>query len=416
MSRQVTRPAIIWALLKKELKAYSRDTIYLALTLLVLVAVPLVFRALPDSVDETITLAVSPPVAMMVDEAKDTLRALGATEEQLAELDAADLAEQEEGLRLLEFEDAELMKRVVEGTVEVYEPEAGGALIYRDMDAGDKKPKDAKKIGVGIGIAFPADFITDVVAGTSDVTVTVYSDANVPAEIQGAMRSFVREAAYQLAGKELPVDLPAEETIILGEDRAGDQVTLQEKMRPMLLFMVLLMETFSMASLVSTEVLQRTVTAVLVTPAKVGDFLAAKTIFGTFMSFGQALVILLLIGGITAQNWSLLLAVLMIGALMFTGVALFVGSAGKDFMGQLFYAMLFTIPLLIPSFSAMFPGSVAAWMRVLPTYPVIDVLVRVTNYGATWSDSWASLAYALAWVAVLYGAGLFALKRKVESL
>ena len=64
----------------------------------------------------------------------------------------------------------------------------------------------------------------------------------------------------------------------------------------------------------------------------------------------------------------------------------------------------------------MFPGAVAPWIRIIPTYPIIDVLVRSTVYGATWSYSWGSLAYAAAWLVVLYGAGLIALKRKVESL
>ncbi len=415
MSRTVSRPAIIGALLKKEFKAYSRDTVYLLLTLLVLIAVPIVFRALPDSVDETITLAVSPPVSVLVEEGKDALRDLGATEEQLAELDEADLTGEQEGLLLLEFEDEEEMTGVIEGTVEAWQTE-GGEFVFRDKEADEDKPDDAERVNVDIGIAFPAGFISDVATGEDDITVTVYSDAGVPEEIKGAMRSFVREAAYQLAGKELPVDLPAEESIVLGQDRSGDQVTLQEKTRPLLLFMILLMETFSMASLVSTEVLQRTVTAVLVTPAKVGDFLAAKTIFGTALSLSQALIMLALIGGMTAENWSLLLVVLLMGAIMFTGVAMFVGSAGKDFMGQLFYALLFTIPLLIPTFSIMFPGSVAPWVRIIPTYPIIDVLVQSTVYGATWSDSWGSLAYAAVWLVVLYGAGLIALKRKVESL
>ncbi|MDO8848795.1 MAG: ABC transporter permease [Coriobacteriia bacterium] len=415
MSRAVSRPAIIWALLKKEFKAYSRDTVYLLLTLLVLIAVPITFRFLPDSVDETITLAVSPPVSALIEDGKDTLRDLGATEEQLAELDEADLTGEQEGLLLLEFEDEGQMTGVIEGTIEAWQT-ADGEFVFRDKEADEDKPDNAERVNVDIGIAFPTGFISQVATGKDDITVTVYSDAGVPDEIKGAMRSFVREAAYQLAGKELPVSIPAEESIILGQDRSGDQVTLQEKTRPLLLFMILLMETFSMASLVSTEVLQRTVTAVLVTPAKVGDFLAAKTIFGTAMSFSQALIMLALIGGITAENWSLLLVVLLMGAIMFTGVALFVGSAGKDFMGQLFYAMLFTIPLLIPTLSIMFPGSVAPWVRIIPTYPIIDVLVRSTVYGATWSDSWGSLAYAAAWLVVLYGAGLIALKRKVESL
>jgi ABC-2 type transport system permease protein len=415
MSRPISRLAIIGALLKKEFKAYSRDTVYLALTLAMLVAVPFVFRALPDSVDETITLAVSPPVSEMIGNAKGTLKAMGATDEQLAALDEADLTEAQEGLLLLEFDDEEQMKQVIEGTLEAWRTE-DGALVFRDKEAGDGRPKDAERINLDIGIGFPAGFVADVAAQKPNVTVTVYSDAGVPKEIQGAMRSFVREAAYQLAGRELPVGMPAQEEIVLGQDRAGDQVTMPERMRPMLLFMILLMETFSMASLVSTEVLQRTVTAVLVTPAKVADFLAAKTIFGTLMSLSQALIILALIGGITAQNWSLLLTVLLMGAVMFTGVALFVGSAGKDFMGQLFYAMLFTVPLLIPSFAVIYPGSVAPWVRVIPTYPIIDVLVGSTVYGATWADSWSSLAYAAVWLVVLYGAGLIALKRKVESL
>jgi hypothetical protein len=78
--------------------------------------------------------------------------------------------------------------------------------------------------------------------------------------------------------------------------------------------------------------------------------------------------------------------------------------------------MLFTVPLLIPTFSVLMPGSVAPWVRVLPTYPIVDVLVGSMVYGATWSDSWGSLAYAAAWLVVLYAAGLMALKRKVETL
>ena len=104
------------------------------------------------------------------------------------------------------------------------------------------------------------------------------------------------------------------------------------------------------------------------------------------------------------------------GAMMFTGVALFVGSAGKDFMGQLFYTMLVTVPLLIPAFAVMFPGTAATWVQAIPTYPIINTLFGAFNYGSTWSDVAGSLAYAALWLVILFGAGLFTLKRKVESL
>jgi ABC-2 type transport system permease protein len=415
MSRPISRPAIIRALLKKDLTAYSRDLVFLGLTLVVLIAAPFLFHALPDSVDESITLGVYPSITEMVGDAREALAEMGATEEQLAELDDIDLAAEEEGLAVVEFESEEQLRGVIEGSLELWRTE-DGETVFRDKEAGDKKPKDAERVEPDIGVAFPEDFIAGVAAGEDELTVTVYSQAGIGEEIQTAMQSFVREAAYQIAGRELPVGMPDEDTIVLGDDRVGDQVTMQERMRPMLLFMVLLMETFSMASLISTEVLQRTVTAVLVTPAKVGDFLAAKTIFGTLMSLSQALIILVFIGGVTSANWSLILTVLVMGAIMFTGIALFVGAAGKDFMGQLFYAMLFTIPLLIPAFSVMFPGSAAPWVKVLPSYPIIKVLVDTTAYGGTWADAWGLLAYAALWLVILYFAGLFALKRKVETL
>lgn len=415
MSRSVSRASIVGALLKKELKAYSRDKIYLFLTLLVLVLIPVAFNFLPESVDEDLTLAVSPSIGAMVGDAKDTLRSMGATDEQLAQLDEADLSQEQEGLLLIEFDDPEQMRSVIEGKLEAWRTE-DGTLIFRDKEADEAKPEDAEKLSLDIGIAFPQSFIGDVAAGEKGVTVTVYSDANVPPEIKGAMESFVREAAYQLAGKDLPVAMADESSLVLGEDRVGDQVPLKDKFRPMVIFMVLLMETFSMASLVSTEVLQRTVTAVLVTPARVSDFLLSKTIFGTFMSMGQGLFVLLLVGGLTSENWSLVLVTLLMGSMMFTGVALFVGASGKDFMGQLFYSMLFVIPLLIPTFSVLFPGTAAVWVKVLPTYPIIDTLVGAMNYGATWSDSLGSLAYAAGWLVVLFIGGLFALKRKVQTL
>lgn len=413
MNRRVSRPAIIGALLRKELLAYSRDLVYLALTIFLLVLIPVLFRFLPDSVDETITLGISPSLDTLVADARADLEAGGATPEQLAALDELDLAS-EEGLDLLEVDDAAQLSGVVEGRLEAWRTEAGDVVV-RDP-ANEPEPVGAERVGADVGIAFPDGFIADVMAGELGVAVTVYSDAGVPAEVRGAMTSFVRELSYQFAGRELPVGMPAEDEIVLGEDRAGDQVTLRERMRPLLLFMILLMETFSMASLVSTEVVQRTVTAVLVTPARVSDFLAAKAVFGTVLSLGQALVVLALIGGVTAQNWSLLLTTLLIGALMFTGVALFVGSAGRDFMGQLFLAMLVTIPLLIPAVAVLLPGSAAPWVQVIPTYPVIDVLVGATVYGATWADSAGSLGVAAAWLVVLFGAGWITLKRKVESL
>jgi ABC-2 type transport system permease protein len=397
MSRTVSRAAIVSAIVKKDFVEFSRDTLYLFLSILGLVFFIGFFWIAPNTVTETLTLGVH---QTGMDKLFDQYQ------------EGADTSE---GLKLVQFSSEEELRKVVSGEVEYWESKDGTQSYLRDKDAGDDKPKDAKKVSVAIGIGFPAGFLEKTAAKEKTV-VTVYSDAGVPTEIQGAMKSFVREIAYSLAGDAVPVTEPAQENIILGTDRAGDQVSLREKMRPMLALFVLMIEVLSMASLVSTEVLTRTVTAVLVTPATAGDFLMAKTIYGTMLAMSQAMIVLIAIGAFTASNWWLLLLTMLVGSVMFTGVAMIVGAAGKDFLGTLFYSMLFLLPLMIPAFSILLPGTASAWIRFLPTYGMTQVLAGVTAYGLGWADVWQNLAAASAWVVVIYLAGLFTLKRKVESL
>lgn len=397
MSRTVSRAAIVTAIVKKDLVEFSRDTLYLFLSILGLVIFIGFFYLAPSTVNETLVLGVHQTgMETLFDQYQEG-------------------ADASEGLKLVQFASEDELKKVVSGEVEYWESKDGTQSYLRDKAAGDDKPKDAKKVSVAIGIGFPSGFLEKTAAKEKTV-VTVYSDAGVPTEIQGAMKSFVREIAYAIAGDAVPVTEPAQENIILGTDRAGDQVSLREKMRPMLALFVLMIEVLSMASLVSTEVLTRTVTAVLVTPATAGDFLMAKTIYGTMLAMSQAMIVLIAIGAFTASNWWLLLLTMLVGSVMFTGVAMIVGAAGKDFLGTLFYSMLFLLPLMIPAFSILLPGTASAWIRFLPTYGMTQVLTGVTAYGLEWADVWQNLAAATAWVVVIYLAGLFTLKRKVESL
>ncbi len=414
-SLRVTSGSLITAIIKKDLKSYCRNKVFIFLTVLSLVFFVLIFWLMPDKVEESLIIGFSPPLAVLVDESRAALDELSYDREELAELYAADLSQgEEDGLVIVELEDEEQLGRVVEGRDEVYHTAAGYVVIGNTVGGRDI-PAGGRKVNVSIGIAFPEKFFAAAARGEA-ATVTLYTRADVPLEIQKAMESLVREMTYQIAGYELPVEFADEETIILGRDRLGQQVTMRERMRPMFAFFMLFMETLSLAALISTEVLQRTITALLVTPVRVSHFLAAKTIFGTILAFSQGLIIMILVGAFTPENWLLLLTTIFIGSLMFTGLAMIIGAAGKDFMGQLMTGMLFMIPLMIPAFAVFFPGTAATWVQLIPSYPVIDLLAGVTIYGVGWSDSFGALSYALVWVAVLYGAGLLILKRKVESL
>ena len=411
MNRPVSRAAIVLAIIKKDLRDFSRDKLYVFLTVIGLVAFIGVYWVTPDRVQETITLGVH---QTDLGDALELLQEGFQAEVAAAGGGGSATTSAAQGLRIVQFPSAETLEAVIAKRLEAWRT-AGGDLVLRDKAAGDPEPEDATQVRVRIGIAFPERFMS-AVAGGEPATVTVYSDTAVPAEVRDSMSSLVRELAYAVAGRELPVTLPAERDVILGQDRAGDQVSVREKMRPMLAFFVLMIETLSLASLIATEISTRTITAVLVTPARLSDVLLAKTIYGMFLAFSQALVMLLAVGAFTSTNWSVLLVTLLVGGLMFTGVAMITGSAGKDFMGTIFYGMLFIVPLAVPAFAVLFPGTASTWVKVVPTYGLIQVLTGATAYGDTWADVAGHLALAAAWVAVLYACGLLVLRRKVVTL
>jgi ABC-2 type transport system permease protein len=400
MERKVSRASIISAIVAKDMRSFTRDTIWVMLSIIGLVAYVAVFYLMPDSVGETITVGVHE---------YDLEEALGEFEDQ------------EEGLALVEFESAEDMEAVIAGDLQAWDTPDG--LYLRDREADEPKPDEGEKIDVDIGLAFPEGFVQAAATGEK-ATVTVIMDASVPSEYRNAMSSAVREIGYAVrtaatGGTEadmLPVGWPDESEIILGEDRVGAQIPLREKLKPMLAFFVLMIESFSLAGLVAMEVQSRTVTAVLVTPATQSDFLLAKGITGTTLAFLQAALILALVGGFTAQTWFPVVVIILLGAIMVTGISLLVGSLGADFMGTLYYGMLALIPLLIPSFAAMFPGTAAPWVQFMPSYGIIQALIDVTAYGESWSGIAADLGISLAWVVAIVGAGVWALRRKVASL
>lgn len=359
-----SRLSIVAAIVRKDIKAFTRDRLYLFLSILGLVAYVGIYWLLPNSVDETVTI--------------------GATGAGVQELLAQATGEDEAaGLDVVAFDSRETLVTAVE--------------------EGDDD--------VALGLAFPDDFFMSVAAG-QPTTVTVVATAEVPAELRSAMESFVREAAFAISGSPLPVDFQEE---ILGVDRVGNQVTLREQFRPLLAFLVLLIEMLSLAGLLAGEMQSRTVTAVITTPARLSDFLTAKVVFGASLAFTQVVLLLLAIRSLDTQP-ALLLTFVLLGSLMVTAFALIAGSFGKDFISVLFTSLIFLIPMMIPAFSLLFPGSASSWVQAIPTYGLVQGIVDVTSYGAGWSDSLTNLGLVGAWTVVACVVGLGTLSRKVRSL
>jgi ABC-2 type transport system permease protein len=390
----ISRIALIWAILRKDALQFSRNKLYMALSIVALTMFIAAFWMIPPTVDEFAVIAVS-------------YRDLGPLEAAFKEAGS-------EGLKVLIFPDEDSLARVIAKTAQAW-IDTSGQLVIVDRDDRAGRPKDGKREQPGLGLVFPETFLPDILSGRTS-TVRLLVNHDTPAELQGAMSSMVREMVYLMTGHSLPVSEPAAETVILGTDRTGAQIPMRDRMRPMLAFFVLMMETFAMSALIAVEILHRTVVAVIATPARKSDVLIAKVIFGSMLAFGQAGILLLAVGAFGSGNILILLAAVLTGALMFSGIAMLVGSMGKDFMGTLAWTMIIIIPFGIPAFSALFPGSSPLWVRFVPSWGIIEILNVTANYGAGWSEVAPHFAVAIFWLVALLGLGLLTLSRKVARL
>ena len=78
--------------------------------------------------------------------------------------------------------------------------------------------------------------------------------------------------------------------------------------------------------------------------------------------------------------------------------------------------MLFMIPLMVPAFGALFPGSAALWVKALPTYGLVEAVIEVSVDGAGWGDVAPSLLILSIWGLASFVAGAAILRRRVATI
>jgi ABC-2 type transport system permease protein len=368
--------SIVGTIMAKDAVAFSRNRFIMFITVLVLVVWSIIYQFLPTTVDETFSIGV------VVEE--------GSLDPGLLadlELDALGEPQQDEG-------------ETTGVAVSVYPTRTD---LEQAVDAGD---------AVAAGLIIPSGFAEDLQFGAAEVILVV--PAGLPPQYTALLESAAQEIGYALTGQLPPVNL-ATQTQIVGVDRVGDQISLAEQMRPLLLVVVLLMEVFALSTLVAGEIQERTATALLATPANAGHLITAKGLFGTLLAFSEVVVLGLLIGAFSTSA-PLVLTALLLGAFLVTGLGLLAGAFGRDFMDTLIIGMLIMIPLIVPAMAALFPGEPALWVKVLPTYGLVQTVIDASTGGLTWADAAGALAAMAAWGVGLLILGAWTLNRRVARL
>ncbi|MHC4537898.1 MAG: ABC transporter permease, partial [Planctomycetota bacterium] len=190
-------------------------------------------------------------------------------------------------------------------------------------------------------------------------------------------------------------------------------IPMRNQLRAVLPAILIIVQIFGLATLISEEFEGRTVRAVLVSPANILDFFSAKVIFGMIMAFGQGLLIMAIIGGLGTQAGIGLLT-LFLASLVITGLGFLAGAFSKDNMSAVSWSFVIMMLLLTPAMTALTPGAVSPWVKVIPSYYFVDTLHRAGNFGMGFGDLWSNLLIMFGFAAAFISLGIFALRRKVR--
>jgi ABC-2 type transport system permease protein len=350
-------PRGIRALVAKDFTLFFRNRFFALVTPLALIVYVGLYFIMPGSVDETIDIGVYAPD-------------LSPTAEEI----------QQQGLEV----------HVVESEDDLKDGVAAHDYVY--------------------GIVLPADLAEKLASGQKP-QIDLYLASDAPEEYGEAMSSLLREMVYAQTGQPLAVEFSTQ--VVPGPDMAGQQIPPRDRMRPLFAVFLIVFETFGMATLITEEIERRTIQALLVTPVSVKDLFAAKGITGIALAFGQALLFMVLVGGLSEQPAIIILA-LLLAALLVTGVGFLIASLARDMMSVLAWGVLALVVLVIPAMSMLFPGVITGWAKVIPSYYIVDTVDRVANYGSGWPDIWQNLLILLAFDVAFLVVGMVALRRRFQ--
>ncbi|MDX1614666.1 MAG: ABC transporter permease [Candidatus Promineifilaceae bacterium] len=347
---------MIAALIRKDVTLFFRNRFFAVVTALALVFYAGAYLAMPDTVNQTLRLAVFAPVLPLA-------------------LEQA----QEQGLSLSRFEsESELLE----------------AVESRDYEA---------------GIVFPSDAASGI--GTAErVQVQVYFDGSVPEEIQEAVTTLLEELAFLQAGRSLAIETDTE---VLGVDRVGAQIPMRDRLLPLFAVLIVLVETLGLASLISEEIESGTIRALLVTPLSVGGLFSAKAVTGTGLAFSQALIFMAATGNLN-ESPLIITTALLLGGVLVTGIGFLLASLGRDLTSVMAWGVPVLLLLTLPSFSVVFPGTLSDWIRVVPSYYLVDTVHLAANLDAGWTDVGLNLLALAGFDLLFILLGVNALRRRIR--
>jgi len=347
---------VIKALVAKDVKLYFRDKFFGIMTVITLAMFIALYLVMPKRIDETLEIGIYAPL----------------------ETGFFGLITEESGLVIRSEKSEEDLKKAIKNN-EYY-----------------------------LGISFPEDIRKTLLSGNKS-RIFIYYSSEIPAEMEEIFPVLIGEMINRMSGYGLDLE---QIEIVLGPDRGGRQIPYRDRLLPLFALAILIMETFGLANLITSEMEAGTVQALLSSPMNVVDFFAGKGISGIMLAFSQTVLLILATGSLTGHV-SLILTVLFLSSAMVTGIAFLIASISKDMMSVVAWGTLLIIVFSIPGIDILFPGLASGWIRIIPSFYAVDSLHRTFNFGIGWGGNLVNIVVLVGLNALFISMGIAVLKRKM---
>ncbi len=243
------------------------------------------------------------------------------------------------------------------------------------------------------GLVLPAGFDTTVTTGAPDDL-----DFYVGGESLASNRILLAVTTLDLVRGIDGTAPPAEVTVVkLGEDTPN----LTTRLLPMIvMYAVAIAGAFVPAAGLVDEKQHRTLSALLISPARMGEVLAAKGALGVILALATGLVTLAINGVWGSSPLVMVLSLVLAGAMM-VEIGLILGAWAQDANTMFTAFKSGGILIFFPVVIYIFPG-IPQWIGKLgPSFYFLDPIFRAVAGNAGLGDVWGELVIGVAIVVAL---------------
>jgi len=253
------------------------------------------------------------------------------------------------------------------------------SIIGREYDSPDMLRKAVEDGAIDMGIVLPPDFDNLVIQGQmTEITAYVWGESLAKHRI--VLGATIANMIRDIAGQEVPVEIA---TTTLGD---AESIPWDDRILPIIVLMAIVFGGIMVpATSLVDEKQKRTLAAIAITPASLGEIFLSKGLVGVIISTIMGILILVLNQAFGAQT-PLLIGMLVLGAVMAATFGIMLGVFAKDVTGLFATNKAIGILYYAPAFVYLFPD-IPQWIgRIFPTYYVVQPVVEISQQGGTWSD------------------------------